>query len=158
MCAWFRFYTAMLEKIVFFLKLFILLRILEFVFGVVSLTVVPPLFLPDLDGEYNPLSVTEDILNVMVFWVFFVGFYVIFMGYILFSIIAFLIVEFTVGINKKNISYLNFLPYFLHSLPIMLGMLGGSVGIGLWIIWVLINIFNFFSPKLLKIFRGKLAE
>jgi len=151
----------MFNKVLSALKKFIILRGMEFIFVVLLLTLLLmfsdtiPTSQVDPNENINGL---EGLLEIVLFWSVFSGIYVIFTGYALFSLVAFLIVEFTIGINRKNISLLNSLPYFLHSLPIMLGLFGGETPeSGLWFVWGGAIVFNFFSPRFLAIFREKLV-
>lgn len=68
-----------------------------------------------------------------------------------FSLLGFLFVATIWGLQEKNISYANTVPYVVHALPFLLEFGSGELGYILWIAWGLIACFNFILPKILKI-------
>jgi len=139
------------------------LRILEFlsvILTISSFLILYNLFFCDPffpDGGELTANPLQDFLAIALFWSIYFGLYVIYMGYAAFSLVVFLVVHFTVGLNPRNISYVNTLPYALHAFPILSGFaLGGEPAEPFfWVLYGLIIVFNVFSPRILGEFmRG----
>ena len=67
--------------------------------------------------------------------------------YIFFSMVIFVATEILYGLNSRNISFVNALPYAIHGF-ILLSM--ARYPTILSIMWILIVIFNFYIPKRLE--------
>ena len=136
------------------LRVFAILRAVEFLF-ILSLVNVVRYFEKN-HPSFNTAAVYLDYVAGMlkVSFAFTVAYYIFFM-YIFFSLAIFILVEILVGLNSRNISFVNALPYAAHGF-VLVSMASNSRDLWIiWFLWALIVIFNFYSPKILgkKLFR-----
>ena len=139
--------TALKRRARRFLRIFGTLRLAEFLFAAVVLSVWGGFFeekSPSLNIEPYSLGALFRALAGSLF----VGvvYYVIFM-YLFFSVAVFLVVEIWIGLKPKNISLVNALPYTAHGLVLIREAAEPTAPL---VMWALIVVFNFYIPKRLE--------
>ena len=124
------------------IKLFISLRLFEFLFSLSIIFILSYLF----DKRIFEFNYIISVFRMAA------GFCIIYMFtflYIPFSFIVFLISFSIIKIERRNISIVNSLAYVVHSSPLMLIFGREPFQPKLWLAWLAIIIFNALIPRLL---------
>jgi len=133
-----------------FFRSFVWLRFLELIFAFIVLLVVFPLF-----GSPGDILDTEHVVWKLTVVSIFSFTYLITFLYLPFSFLVFVIAELIFKMPVTHRKLLNPLTYAIHSLPFMWMFGLQPFAPDLWLVWVLIIIFDFFAPQKLM---GKRRE
>lgn len=140
--------NLMFRQIGIMLKVFISLRLLEFLVAIIALTVMIYFAGEHTDiAKENSANNIDGFLYAVKFSIFFGFMYYVLSLYIVFVFLVFIATTFMNQFNAGTLPFVNSIPYLIHSLPIMLGYFGGEVPeAGLWFVWLFIILVNFLFP------------